>query len=308
MSRLWARIDAAAGRARRRLRRNERLRRAYSSFDLFRKYGTFRPDKVRIAGSPHSLYVDTSEPRGCALARGFCGGQPALKAIWLRAIAELSPDLVVDVGANYGEFAFMPTYPPGTVVVVIEPQPSLRPYLIQSRNEHFNRDAIELVFALASDTAGGDVRFFVDDDWSGRSSAMRTHAQQRVREVQVPVTSVDSLASGRVHAETTLLFKIDVEGYEPLVLAGMRSVLDTCGHAVGVVELHGRNLQRLGIVADDYVTALQERFVVYAIGHGGDVRLVPAGRFGALFPDPTFSTDLVLVCSSRLASALGLPP
>ena len=51
------------------LKRNDRLRSLYADLDLFRKYGTWRPE--RIALEPHglTLFVDPSEPRGRALLR-----------------------------------------------------------------------------------------------------------------------------------------------------------------------------------------------------------------------------------------------
>ena len=302
----WPDLGALVTRLRGHLRQNERLRATYASFDLFRKYGTTRPERVPIHGSPHAIYVDSSEPRGQALARNFCSGQPQLKALWRTAIERLRPEVVLDVGANYGELVFMPSYRPGVLVVAVEPHPSLSRYLERARAEHPHGAAIELVFAAASDADGGELTFFVDDAWSGRSSAVRTYSQREVREVRVPVTSIDAIVGDRARGKT-LLFKIDVEGFEPNVLAGMHLVLGDAAMAVGLVELHRRNLSDMNIDLVDYLADLERRFTVYAFGEGGAILRVPPGDFPRLFPDPESSTDLILLSERSLARRLELP-
>ena len=78
---------------------------------------------------------------------------PALKRIWHRANCELRPDLVIDVGANYGEFIFGERYPHAKYVVGVEANLSLRPWLEKSRREHPEREKIAIEFAIAAEAS-----------------------------------------------------------------------------------------------------------------------------------------------------------
>lgn len=292
--------------ARSRLRGIPSLRRLVARVDLTKKYGTPRPQRARMAGTMHSLHVDVGDPRGEALARGFCRGQPALKRLWRAAIDRLQPDWVIDVGANYGEFVFLPRYPSHTRVVAVEAQPSLAPYLMQSRDEHPDREAIELIWALAADAPAEAQTFYVDTAWSGRSSAMRTAKMADVMEYRVGVTSMDAELADRIQSGSALVFKVDVEGYEPLVLQGMSRLLERCERVVGLVELHRRNLDDLGVDVAAYLDRLRERYSVMALLADGTVLSLERGHHEDLLADADFSADLVLLSDPKLTELLGL--
>lgn len=247
------------GRARDQIKRHDGIRRAYHDLDILAKHGRFRPDRVKLVCSEHSIFVDPREPRGRAILRNFGRGQPRIKEIWRRAIDQLDPELVVDVGANYGEMVFAPTYAPGTRVVAVEANRQLADYLERSRVEHTNADQIELIIALASDHSDDDATLYVDPTWSGRSSAAAAKASwvpQKVRAV-----TIDDLASG---SPSTLVFKIDVEGFEAQVLGGMNRILSMVNQVVGILEFHNIALARAGIDADAFLTSLRERFAAVA--------------------------------------------
>ncbi len=59
------------------------------------------------------------------------------------------------------------------------------------------------------------------------------------------------------------MFKIDVEGFEPIVLSGMQRVLHECKQVVGFIEFNSLFLEKLNINVDEYLAKISQRFKVY---------------------------------------------
>lgn len=253
------------------LKRNERLMWVYADLDLLRKYRTWRPERVTLEPDGLALFVDPSEPRGRALLRSRCRGQRYLKRLWRAILASLDPDVVLDVGANYGEFVFMSRYRPGVRVVAVEANPKLEPWLERSRAAHPASAQIELVCALAAAEEGAAATLYVDEKWSGRSSALPHASLTAPVAVSVATVTVDSLLALHLQPGARLFFKIDVEGFEPSVVAGMRRSLDRAGEAIGIVEYDPRRCQG---DRDRYLSGLRERFGMASIRRDGSIMLV----------------------------------
>ncbi len=262
------------------VKRIKPLRDLVCQFDILRKYRRFRPDRFQLVGTDRVLFVDPREPRGCALLRGRGAGQSATKRIWTWALDVLEPDAVIDVGVNYGEFLFLPLYRPGTRVIGIEANPALHPYLERSRGLHPHRDEIELYCAVARRDSQESVAFFVDAEWSGRSSALPHGTIAKPTETSVPGLTVDSLFGGSTFP-TRVVFKLDVEGYEPEVLAGMSDLLDGAQAFAGIVEFNPR-FERLGISASRFLKDLSALGHVYVIAPGGELGALRRGTEGRL--------------------------
>ena len=81
------------------------------------------------------------------------------------------------------------------------------------------------------------------------------------REVTVPVTSVDAVL-GIGPLPKTLVFKIDVEGYEGHVLRGMQRTLAAAATAVGFIEFDPDMLTRAGEDMGQLWDTLQSHFDV----------------------------------------------
>ena len=245
--------------------------------DLLFKYRRWRPDRVTLPGSAYAIYVDPTENRGRAILRCFAAGQPHIKRLWRRAHAALAPDAVLDVGANYGELLFLERYEPGARVIGIEANPQLEPYLERSRREHPCADQIELYCALAAAEADEGTLFYIDDAWSGRSSVLLDGSAPTVRAERVPAITIDSLFSRPgATLPRRLLFKIDVEGYEPRVLAGMKTLIDSAEVSIGVIEFNVDFLRKLEVDIEAYLGGLAEQFALY--------RAEPDGSFAAVTP------------------------
>jgi FkbM family methyltransferase len=218
-----------------------------------------------MSGTKHTLYVKPNERRGKALLLTDANGQQWVKDFWNNANQKLKPSLALDCGVNYGEILFYPCYQPNSVVVGLEADPSFIPLLTKSKNEHPSKDQITILNYLISDTKDDAASFFVKKNWSGGSSAIfdETQKKRNVLEIKVPKDSVDNLLK-EVHYETNLLlFKIDVEGYEPYVLRGMKKTLASFKNVLGCIEYNQEFLAKLNIEPEEFVNEMQDNFSLY---------------------------------------------
>ena len=243
---------------------------------LLRQYGTLRPERVRLPHSRHAVYIDTSDRRAIKriLLDAVRGRYPVNRRFWIDFVAALEPEIALDVGANYGECVFAADYPDGTQVFAFEANPALHPHLQRSRKEHPSADRIELVNALVDERPKGAVSFFVNTRWSGGSTAVRQVAEDipGSREVRVETVSIDSVLDKEIDAASTLVFKMDIEGYEPFALKGMERLLDTVETAVGFVEVDLRFLEKSGWTPKAYDEAVLDRFRLFVATGEGETR------------------------------------
>ncbi|HEY1722103.1 MAG TPA: FkbM family methyltransferase [Magnetospirillaceae bacterium] len=172
---------------------------------------------------PHLMFRDKGAEFLAARERGGIGYEFASRC-WIDA--HLAPgDVFIDVGAHWGIMSLQAaTRWPGQVnVLAVEPSAfnvaKLRDWI--ARNDLGN--AIEVVMAAAGAAAG-----------RGRLTANTTmgHSINIAAEGDVSVVSIDGLLRARPHlAGRKAVIKIDVEGGEPEVVAGMAQLL-----ASGVVK------------------------------------------------------------------------
>ncbi len=172
-------------------------------------------------------------------------------------------------------------------------------WLERSRHDHPNGRQMEFYHALAADKTEGARSFFINRRWSGSSSAVQPDRDAQVNECQIPTLAVDDLVADRNLSQDTLLFKIDVEGYEPMVMAGMRQLLQNCPRWLGLLEFNTAFFQRMGWDVGDYLRSLVDRSRVSIVDHAGQVQsLTPelvaawSERSGT---DPEVCVDLLVV-------------
>jgi FkbM family methyltransferase len=179
-------------------------------------------------------------------------------------------------------------------------------YLERSRNAHPHRARMEVTCAVASREPGAPVPFYIDTTWSGRSSALK-HSGHKQTEVQmIETTSVDALLDGRVSPSDKMVFKIDVEGFEPNVLEGMIRTLDTVAESVGIIEFNTEFLRKLGMDPITYVEQLASRFHIHLLkGDEAPVRLT-----GQMLRDAAHREEHMadLVLATREDSLAGISP
>ena len=144
-------------------------------------------------------------------------------------------DHVWDVGANIGYLALVAAriVGPGGRVVAIEPDPQCAA-AIRTNAALNGLDAIEVVEAAASDRGGSaDLVVVRDRLWTRLASVGDHHLGER--RVAVRTVALDDLPG-----PPPTLVKIDVEGAELEVLAGMSRLLREARPLV-ICEMHGLN-------------------------------------------------------------------
>jgi FkbM family methyltransferase len=229
------------------------------------KYKTLKFDKLpKHVTFPSStmIFVDASENRGRALLLNGGITQKRLRYFWDKAVQVVSPNLVIDVGVNYGECIFSTIYPSHSKILGIEANHYLMDYINMSKESHPNKEQIRIINALASDKNNENRDFYIDRHWSGTSSASYMPSHNMIEKVPVSAVTIDSLVQKNILGQT-ILFKIDVEGYEAFVLKGMKQLLTICHSAIGFIEFNSDYISQSGISTEEFFAFLQEHFTIY---------------------------------------------
>lgn len=278
------------------------VRRARRRLVILRQTGRLAPRHIALAASGHIIHVDPDDRRGREIVRGLGRGhQPALLDLWRRAVAVTGPALVLDVGANYGEFVLDARYPEGTRVLAVEANPRVVPLLRRSIEAHPDHDRIEVHAVLAGWHDGGEATLLVDPRWSGSAGTSLDRSQDgdALVELPVPVRTIDALVASSAAEPGPLLVKIDTEGSEADVLGGMSAVLAAATDVVAIVEFDPGHLRRRGTDPEalfDVLAGLGRCWAVDWDGHA-----TPTST------PPDAPADLVVVSEPAIAAALGLP-
>ncbi len=213
----------------------------------------------------------------------LCGaqGQPNLKEMWHRAITEIAPDIVLDIGANYGEFVFGERYPNSKRVICIEANEGLASYLQKSHKLHPDRERIVILTALAAGSSDNVIEFFLDQGSSGRSTAVkRTDTKSVVTRVRT--VAIDDLLEDLKLEEMKLVFKIDVEGFEPAVFDGMKRLIERTSFLLGLIEFNPRLIRLSGVDPQRFLESLHSRLQIVALPHRGKPYILAKGTLNEI--------------------------
>ncbi|HER34262.1 MAG: FkbM family methyltransferase [Halothiobacillaceae bacterium] len=267
---------------------------------LLRQYGTLKPDRVRLPRSRHVVYIDTDDRRAMKriLLDAVRGRYPINRRFWVDFVQALDPGLALDVGTNYGECVFATDYGAGTQVYAFEANPTLHQYLQRSKESHSSAERIHLVNALVDERPRGAVPFFVNTRWSGGSTAVQEVAEEISgrREVRVETISIDSVLADWIGQVDTLVFKMDIEGFEPFALKGMARLLDSVETAVGFVEVDLRFLEKSGWTPAAYDEAVLDGFRLFVSDGDSETRFREVPSLSAhVRHDSQLHFDLLLI-------------
>ncbi|MEM1056577.1 MAG: FkbM family methyltransferase [Bacteroidota bacterium] len=150
----------------------------------------------------------------------------------------LSPDLVIDGGANVGQFAraMIETFP-GAHVVSFEPLPEVA---ARFRGFFEWEPRVRLVETALGASVG--LLSFGRNEYSLASSALPVVSggdelvQPHLERIEVPVTTLDAALSNREITTSTLL-KLDLQGFELEALRGAEATLDRVGFVLLEIAL-----------------------------------------------------------------------
>ncbi len=265
---------------------------------IFLKYKTLNMSKIPneiVLPSSNTIFVNSEENRGRALLIKNGMTSKRLTIFWKKAVNEYSPDLVIDVGVNYGECIFSTNYPTHTQIYGIEANRDLLKYIHQSREVHPNKVQIKIFNVFAADKED-EKTFFVDKHWSGTSSAAYRPAHDMVEQTTVSSVTIDSLVEEDV-TNKNILFKVDVEGYEAFVLRGMTELIQKSSSVLGFIEFNSEYIEKSGVNVNDFLQFLQQHFSVFIytqndLVNGSQLTL---SELHKLFGSDYVHTDMILV-------------
>jgi FkbM family methyltransferase len=135
-------------------------------------------------------------------------------------------DLFVDVGANIGSYTVLASAVCGARSIAIEPDPDTVRSL--KRNIEINniQDRVTVIEAAVG-SAAGTVRFTV-----GQDTTNRVADDNDVGTREVHVRTLDDI----LRDQDPVLIKMDVEAYEPQVVAGAHATLSKSSLAAVIIE------------------------------------------------------------------------
>ena len=223
--------------------------------------------------------VDPSDGRGQELIASAGDFNVLSVRIFQALLARRRWDLVVDIGANYGEMiaAIPATY--DAQVVAFEPNDHLHPFL--RRTAELNDVAVS-VRPEAVGRTDARARFALDRTWSGRSSLKCVAEARSTDLVDVDVVCLDSVFRGA--QPSTALVKIDVEGGEGDVLAGAATFLAGLDDCAIQIEILHMAAEEIAAIAGQWKTYLVSRTTLAPVRLPGDdsglaALYVGSGRF-----------------------------
>jgi len=189
-----------------------------------------------------TLFVDPQDRRGRRLIDSAGDANPHSMTMWRDLLLTRPWDLVVDVGANYGEMLLGAHLPKNAEVVAFEPNENVLPHL--RRSVTAAGLPVEVRTSAVSDHRGHGV-LLQDRDWSGMShlsTEPSADASHSLAEQVCSTTTLDHEFFGSAHR--TACIKIDIEGHEEPAIAGALAWLDSLDeHALMIEIMHLTPLQ-----------------------------------------------------------------
>jgi FkbM family methyltransferase len=170
--------------------------------------------------------------------------------------------LFIDVGAHVGFYSLLTGIRrPGLEIIALEPVPET--FAILERNARRNAlQSIQLLQAAASDR---DARGFINIALASDSCGFYPHpSAPPLRQCEVQLIRLDTLLAG--HAPCPALVKVDTEGHELAVLAGMTEALERFADVSLILEFNPKMLRLAGHAPEDlFITIDKLGFDAYVL-------------------------------------------
>jgi FkbM family methyltransferase len=208
-------------------------------------------------------------------------------------------DVCIDVGANFGYYSILMSElsGPDGKTIAVEPNPSVCRMLRHTEAIHSSH--FEIVEAALCDKTGKAI-LMIPEDFPGDSSMIARHDKKgrRQYELKVRALTLDDLV-GLCGIEKVDVIKIDAEGVEPAVLAGMKKTIEN-NPGIRIV------LEYSPFLYSDAAGFTRELFSYFTVYRIKDVPVME--QLDELSIDKlvrlTDHTDLYLTCKSATAAAL----
>ena len=170
-----------------------------------------------------------------------------------------SPTLVIDVGANVGQWADRAAAAfPAARFHLIEPQAGCQPALARFRAPRFQ---VHPTAVTSGDVRA--VRFIGGGQDRASTGAFISPTDSPSDDAAVyPATTLDALLSREIRRDDRVLLKLDVEGHETAVLQGARSLLRMAEVLLCEVNFYDAGSLGVTVFADLLGFARQQGFAL----------------------------------------------
>jgi FkbM family methyltransferase len=199
-----------------------------------------------------------------------CSTHLAMNGYWempvTRAIARnVKPKSVcIDVGSNVGYFTVLLAAVMGCQVMAMEPQKSLRSLLYKT----CCMNGIGAKVILRSEAAGATIgQVWLVQDCSTANAKIVALPQEHENATLVEITPID------LFSIPVDFVKIDAEGYEPEVIAGMQNTIASNPGLQVCLEFTPRMYQHPGV----FLASLHQDFLVMRIRDDGSLEIMDEG-------------------------------
>jgi FkbM family methyltransferase len=240
------------------------------------RYGTLTPSAIQLPGCAYMLEIDTNDKRArkILVRDGIRGKVTKAARLWRELNKSFGPEILVDVGLNYGECLMGTTYPKTAELFGFEANPRVFECASRSKRNHPNQAQLNLFNILIAEANGPEQSLYVDPTWSGTGTAIAGLIRsEAVTEYKIAVDSLDHLIPEAAVSGKRLLFKVDIEGYEPKALKGFAKSIDLASEAVGLIEFDTRFLRLANTDPNEFLADLEAVFHIFSCGDRKQVKL-----------------------------------
>jgi len=220
-----------------------------------------------VTAQQRRIYVDPEDARGHELIASEGDFNPGSLSLWRLALSARPWALVVDVGVNYAEMLVGVNLPEGARVLGFEPNTSMHPFIRRTCTD--NAIELDLRSEALSDRVGRSL-LAVDMSWSGASKLTDSDPgdPRSVRCVEVDTTTLDDVVGTGI----PWCAKVDVEGWEPRVLAGARRAMNARTPWALMLEVLHLSPSYVATLASEHVLLLLDRRTRRLVRVPGDNR------------------------------------
>ncbi len=233
---------------------------------IVRNYNTSNPEFAFVCGGLRRVAVNPHDKRArTQLLRHGVRYFSKMQAMVYVVAAACKPDVFFDIGVNYGECLFSLPLNSDVRAYGFEANPALLPLIKRSIRYNDDLKRVQVFQKAMSETAGEQIPFFVNNAWSGKSTAV-TPSRQRsdIEKISVETTTLDQELL-KLDTWSTALIKIDVEGFEPKVLRGGKSIFDGNKNIAILLEFDSNFIQQSGESVSEFFDFLQANFAIFAV-------------------------------------------
>jgi len=267
-------------------------------------YRRFAPrEEVSVEAAGHTLFLD---PRDMGMARAFLlfrGRWEETETMLFRSLVREGMT-VVDIGANVGYYTLLAAKLAGPSGRVYAFEPGPENFERLARNVEANGYQNVTLVPKAVSSASGTASLSLDRSSSGGHSLSRFRGG--ADSVVVETVSLDDFFNGRPQAVDVI--KMDAEGAEIAILAGMPGVLARNPGVTLLTEFFPRAICGFGASPEDYVRRLAHLgFDIHPIDEEtGELRSLDPARAADLVGEltkPGAHTDVLNLLCLRGARA-----